>query len=293
MIEWVKTIVQGVLLGGLYALFALGLSLIYGVMRLVNLAHGDFIVLAAYAALGVIALTGIHPFAAIPVVALLAFGAGYVVQRGILNRTLGHDILPPLLVTFGFSIVIQNVLLEAFSADNRSLALGDLEIASLALGPITIGWFPLIMFLVALAITVVIGALFSRTALGRAFRATADDQATATLMGINDRHVYGLAMGIAFAMVAVAGVFLGIRSGFTPSVGPEYLLYAFEAVVIGGLGSFWGTFSGGVILGVAQAIGFKLDPGWGIIAGHLVFLLVLLAKPDGLFPKTRSSDGRT
>jgi branched-chain amino acid transport system permease protein len=287
LLEWLNTIVQGVLLGGLYALFALGLSLIYGVMRLVNLAHGDFIVLAAYVALSIIAATGMHPFASIPIVAALAFGAGYVVQRGVLNRTLGHDILPPLLVTFGFSIVIQNALLEIYSADNRSLKAGDLEIASVALGPITVGWFPLIVFFVSLAITAAMGVLFARTSLGRAFRATSDDPDTAKLMGIDDRHVYGLAMGLAVAIVAVAGVFLGIRSGFTPSVGPEYLLYAFEAVVIGGLGSFWGTFSGGLILGVAQAIGFKLDPGWGIIAGHLVFLAVLLARPTGLFPKTR------
>jgi branched-chain amino acid transport system permease protein len=287
LLEWLNTIVQGVLLGGLYALFALGLSLIYGVMRLVNLAHGDFIVLAAYVALSIIAVTGMHPFASIPIVAALAFGAGYVVQRGVLNRTLGHDILPPLLVTFGFSIVIQNALLEIYSADNRSLKAGDLEIASVALGPITVGWFPLIVFFVSLAITAAMGVLFARTSLGRAFRATSDDPDTAKLMGIDDRHVYGLAMGLAVAIVAVAGVFLGIRSGFTPSVGPEYLLYAFEAVVIGGLGSFWGTFSGGLILGVAQAIGFKLDPGWGIIAGHLVFLAVLLARPTGLFPKTR------
>jgi branched-chain amino acid transport system permease protein len=287
MIEWINTIIQGVLLGGLYALFAMGLALIYGVMRLVNLAHGDLIVLSGYAALSIILATGLHPFAAMPIVAVAAFGAGYVLQRGILNRTLGRDILPPLLVTFGLSIVIQNVLLETYSADSQSLVLGALETASLVLGPITIGWFPLIVFLVAVAMTVALSALFSHVALGRMFRATSDDRATATLMGINDRHVYGLAMGIACAVVAVAGVFLGIRSGFTPSVGPEYLLYAFEAVVIGGLGSFWGTFAGGLILGVAQAIGFALDPGWGIIAGHLVFLFVLLFKPSGLFPKTR------
>jgi branched-chain amino acid transport system permease protein len=287
MIEWLNTIVQGVLLGGLYALFAIGLSLIYGVMRLVNLAHGDFIVLAAYVALAVISVAEIHPFLAIPIVALLAFIAGYGLQRGVLNRTLGRDILPPLLVTFGLSIVIQNVLLEVFSADSQALKVGELETASVALGPVTVGWFPLIVFLTSLGITGGITLLFAGTSLGRSFRATSDDRATATLMGINDRHVYGLAMGIAFAMVAVAGVFLGIRSGFTPSIGPEYLLYAFEAVVIGGLGSFWGTFSGGIILGVAQAIGFRLDPGWGIIAGHLVFLAVLLVKPTGLFPRTR------
>jgi branched-chain amino acid transport system permease protein len=287
VVEWINTAVQGVLLGGLYALFAMGLSLAYGVMRLVNLAHGDFIVLAAYAALGVITLLGIHPFAAIPIVAVAAFVLGYGLQRSVLNRTLGRDILPPLLVTFGFSIVIQNVLLEAFSADNRSLKLGALETASVAIGPVTIGWFPLIIFCASLAITAALTALFSHTRLGRAFRAASDDRAAATLMGIDDRHVYGLAMGIALALVGIAGVFLGIRSGFTPSVGPEYLLYAFEAVVIGGLGSFWGTFFGGVILGIAQAIGFRFDPGWGIIAGHFVFLLVLIVKPSGLFPRTR------
>jgi branched-chain amino acid transport system permease protein len=285
---WVNTIVQGVLLGGLYALFAIGLSLAYGVMRLVNIAHGDFIVLAAYIGLMVVTTLGVHPFVALPAVVALMFLLGYLLQRGVLNLTLGPDILPPLLVTFGLSIIIQNVLLESFSADSKALEIGPLQTASIHLGEqIAVGWFPLIMFLVALALTVGIELLFARTPLGMAFRATSDDQQIAQLMGIRNRHVYGLAMGISFALIAVGGVFMGIKTTFTPDLGPGFLLFAFEAVVIGGLGSFWGTFAGSVILGVAQGIGFQLNPGWGILAGHLVFLVVLLFKPTGLFARTR------
>ncbi len=285
---WVNTIVQGVLLGGLYALFAIGLSLAYGVMRLVNIAHGDFIVLAAYIGLLVVTTLGVHPFVALPAVVVLMFLLGYLLQRGVLNLTLGPDILPPLLVTFGLSIIIQNVLLESFSADSKALEIGPLQTASIHLGEqIAVGWFPLIMFLVALALTVGLELLFARTPLGMAFRATSDDQQIAQLMGIRNRHVYGLAMGISFALIAVGGVFMGIKTTFTPDLGPGFLLFAFEAVVIGGLGSFWGTFAGSVILGVAQGIGFQLNPGWGILAGHLVFLAVLLFKPTGLFARTR------
>lgn len=288
MIEWIDTIVQGVLLGGLYALFAIGLSLAYGVMRLVNIAHGDFIILAAYLALAVVTALGVNPFVALPVVVVVMFALGYVLQRGVLNLTLGPDILPPLLVTFGLSIIIQNLLLAVFSADSKSLKVGALETASIRFGEqLAIGWFPLIAFLAAAALTFGIELLFSKTPLGMAFRATSDDQQTAQLMGIKDKHVYGLAMGVSFAMMAVGGVFIGVKTTFTPDLGPGFLLYAFEAVVIGGLGSFWGTFAGGVLLGVAQSIGFKIDPGWGILVGHVVFLVVLLVKPTGLFARTR------
>jgi branched-chain amino acid transport system permease protein len=286
--EWVSTIIQGILLGGLYSLFAIGLSLAYGVMRLVNIAHGDFIVLAAYLGLVVISAAGVHPFVALPVVVALMFVLGYLLQRGVLNLTLGPDILPPLLVTFGLSIIIQNVLLETFSADSKALKVGDLETASIHLGEqLAVGWFPLIIFLAALAMTSGLELLFARTPLGMAFRATSDDQQIAQLMGIRNRHVYGIAMGLSFGLIAVGGVFMGIKTTFTPDLGPGFLLYSFEAVVIGGLGSFWGTFAGSVILGVAQGIGFKLDPGYGILAGHLVFLAVLLLKPTGLFARTR------
>jgi branched-chain amino acid transport system permease protein len=284
--EWINTILQGVLLGGLYALFATGLSLIFGVMRLVNIAHGDLIVLSAFVGLAIVDLTGIHALASLVLVAPIMFAIGYGLQRGLLNFTLGGDILPPLLVTFGLSIIIQNVLLEAFTADSRKLQAGGLETASMELaGGLAIGWFPLLVFVSAVAVVAGLQALFYRTELGRAFRATSDDQTTARLMGIDNRHIFGLAMAIALAVVAVAGVFLAVRTNFDPTIGPARLLYAFEAVIIGGLGSLWGTLAGGVILGVAQSIGAKLDPGWQILAGHVAFLLVLVFRPRGLFPR--------
>lgn len=288
MTDWIGTIIQGSLLGGLYALFAIGLSITYGVMRVVNIAHGDFIVLAAYLALIPISLLGLHPFVVVlPVVAVM-FVLGYVLQRVLLNRTLGPDILPPLLVTFGLSILIQNGLLELFTADSQALQVGDLSTASLQLaGGISIGVFPLLVFVVSLLLTLGISLLFNRTSVGMALRATSDDPDTAGLMGIRARHVYAMAMGLSFALVAVGGVLSGVRTTFTPASGPASLLYAFEAVVIGGLGSLWGTFAGAIILGISQAIGEEINAGFGVLFGHLVFLAVLIFKPTGLFARTR------
>ena len=286
--EWLDAIVQGVLLGGLYALFATGLSLIFGVMRLVNIAHGDLIVLAAFLGLAMVNGTGVHPLLSLIVTVPVMAAIGYALQRGILNFTLGRDILPPLLVTFGLSIIIQNVLLEVFSADTQRLKAGKLETASIAIGEqIAIGWFPLIVFLSALGVIAGLQLVLFRTRLGTAFRATSDDHETAALMGIDNRHVFGLAMALALAVVALAGTFMAIRTNFSPAIGPARLLYAFEAVIIGGLGSLWGTLAGGVILGVAQAIGAKFHPGGQILAGHVAFLIVLVLRPNGLFPRTR------
>ena len=288
MIGWVDTLIQGVLLGGLYALFAMGLSLIFGVMRLVNIAHGDLIVLGAYLALVIVDASGLGPLTALVVCVPAMFVLGYVLQRGLLNFTLGTDILPPLLVTFGLSIIIQNALLQTFSADPRALRLGGFETGSFHLGAdIAVGYFPLLVLGVAIALTVGLELMFGHSPLGRAFRATSDDPEAVQLMGVNDRHVYALAMGSALAIVAVAAVFYGIRTTFGPTDGPDRLLFAFEAVIIGGLGSFWGTLAGGIVLGVAQAIGFRIDPGWGVLTGHLAFLAVLLFKPTGLFPRTK------
>ena len=286
--EWLDAIIQGVLLGGLYALFATGLSLIFGVMRLVNIAHGDLIVLAAFLGLAMVNGTGVHPLLSLIVTVPVMAAIGYALQRGILNLTLGRDILPPLLVTFGLSIIIQNVLLEVFSADTQRLKAGALETASIAIGEqIAIGWFPLIVFLAAVAVIAGLQLLLYRTRLGTAFRATSDDHETAALMGIDNRHVFALAMALALGVVALAGTFMAIRTNFSPAIGPARLLYAFEAVIIGGLGSLWGTLAGGVILGVAQAIGAKFHPGGQILAGHVAFLIVLVLRPNGLFPRTR------
>lgn len=286
--EWANTIIQGLLIGGLYALFAAGLSLAFGIMRMINIAHGDLAILGAYMAIAVAEPLGLDPFVALLVVVPAMAALGYVLQRLILNRTLGADILPPLLVTFGFSIIIQNLLLEFFSANARALNTGTLGTDSLTLsGDVAVGLFSLIVMATALAVLGGLQWLFSATAIGRAFRAAADDPDTARLMGIDNRHVYGVAMAIAMGIVAIAGIYLAIRANISPTEGPARLLYAFEAVIIGGLGSLWGTLGGGMILGVAQAIGNKLDPGWGILAGHLAFLAVLVVKPNGLFPRTR------
>jgi branched-chain amino acid transport system permease protein len=211
---------------------------------------------------------------------------GYALQRGLLNRTLGDDLLPPLLVTFGLSIIIQNGLLELFTADSRKLQAGHLEVASLQLTKgIWIGALPLIQFAVAVAVIAALQVLFYKTALGRAFRATSDDQSVAQLMGLDTRHVFAMAMALSLAVVAIAGVFLAVRANFDPSIGPARLIFGFEAVIIGGLGSMWGTLAGGVILGVSQAIGAQLDPGWQLLAGHIAFLVILALRPQGLFPK--------
>ena len=284
--EWVNTIVQGILLGGLYAMFAAGLSLIFGIMRLVNIAHGDLIVLAAYVALLVTETLGINPLLSLGIVIPVMAVIGYVLQRAILNPTLGDDLLPPLLVTFGLSIIIQNGLLELFTADSRKLNAGPIEIASLQITQgLSIGILPLIQFLAAIAVIGGLQLLFYHTAIGRAFRATSDDHSTAQLMGLDNRHVFGLAMALSLAIVAVAGVLLAVRTSFDPSIGPARLIFGFEAVIIGGLGSMWGTLAGGIILGVAQAIGAQIDPGWNLLAGHLVFLFILAIRPQGLFPK--------
>ena len=287
-VGWVDTVVQGLLLGGLYALFATGLSLIFGVMRIVNLAHGDLSILAAFLAVVAVESLGLHPFAALLLVAPLMAGLGYGLQRLLLNRLLGRGILPPILVTFGLSIIIQNVLLEVFSADSRRLNPGGIETASVAIGgQLAVGWFPLITLAVAVLVLLGLQGLIGRLPVGRALRATSDDQETAELMGIDNRRLYGLAMALSLGIVAVAGVFLGIRTTFTFASGPDRLLFAFEAVIIGGLGSLWGTLVGGAVLGVAQTVGAKLSPGWGILTGHLVFLAVLLFRPQGLFAKAR------
>jgi branched-chain amino acid transport system permease protein len=285
---WLSIITHGCLLGGLYALFAVGLSLIFGIMRLVNIAHGDLITLAAFVALVATEILGIHPLATLIVVVPVMFALGYALQRGVLNRTLGESILPPLLVTFGMSIVIQNALLEIFGADTHRLVIGPLETASLVLpGGLAIGVFPLIIFLVAVAVIAALQLMFYRTDLGRAFRATSDDSVTVELMGADNRHLYGLAMAIALAVTAFAGVFLAVRSNFDPSIGPSRLIYAFEAIIIGGLGNMWGTLLGAVILGIAQSVGAAIKPDFQILAGHIAFLLVLAVRPNGLFPRTR------
>jgi len=285
---WVNIFIQGALLGGFYALFAIGLSMSFGIMRLVNIAHGDFIVLAAYVGMVAVQSTGLSPFLSLVIVVPVMFALGYALQRGLLNFTLSGGLLPPLLVTFGISVIIQNGLLQGFGAYDHRLQEGAIETASLRLpGGIDVGVYPLVVFAVAVLGIGALQLLFYRTRLGRAFRAVSDDADTAELMGIDNRKLYALALGIAMVFTAIAGVLFGIRTIFDPAAGPIRLILAFEAVIIGGLGSFWGTLIGGMVLGIAQAIGAALNPNWQILAGHVAFLVLLIVRPSGLFPRTR------
>ena len=283
--DWVNAVLQGLLLGGQYALLACGLSLIFGVMRIVNLAHGVLAVASAYLALWLIDLTGIPPFLTVLLVIPTLAAVGYAIQRGLFNAALRHGELSPLLVSFGLAVVGANLLQEIFTADSRKISIGDLSTSSVELGDLRIGVFSLITLVVAVAVIVGLQLYLSHTRIGRAMRATKDDPEAATLMGIDEKHMYALATAIAIGTVALAGVFLGMSTQFSPTYGDLVLIFAFEAVIIGGLGSLWGTLLGGLVLGIAQTVGAQVDPAYGVLAGHLVFLVVLLFRPQGLLPK--------
>jgi branched-chain amino acid transport system permease protein len=280
---WVNALLQGILLGGLYALFATGLSLMFGVMRIVNLAHGDLSVLAAFLAYALTDYLALAPFVALLVVIPLMAGFGYVLQRTLFQPSLRAGELAPLLVTFGLAIILQNALIEVFSPDSHALDIGGFGTASLRLNDdVSVGWFALLTFVVAVAVLGGLQLFLRRTQFGRVMRAVSDDQEAAQLMGVDNRHVYAVATAIAMATLAVAGVFFGMRTTFDPSLGPTRLVFAFEAVVIGGIGNLWGTLLGGAVLGVAQTVGGQVSPAYSVLAGHLVFLAVLLFRPQGL-----------
>ncbi len=282
---WVNTILQGVLLGGLYALLACGLSLMFGVMRIINLAHGDLVVLGAYLIWTVVQHTALSPFLAALLVLPLMLALGYALHVLLLERSLRAGPLVPLLTTFGLAIVIQNMLLQVFSPDVQSLggSVGDLATASWQVtDQLSIPALGVLTLVVAIATLGALQLLLSRTRLGREMRATAQDPDTAQLVGINARDVYARATAVAVATAALAGLFLAIRSTVDPSAGPTQLIFAFEAVVIGGFGSLWGTLVGGVVLGVSQAIGEQINPQYSVLAGHLVFLAVLASRGGGL-----------
>lgn len=284
--ELLQTLVNGVLLGGLYGLIGLGLSVNFGIMRLVHLAHGEVVVLGAYFLVVGLVPLGLHPLLAAALVAPGMFALGWAMQRFIIHRTVGRGVLPPLIVTFGISIVVQNALLLWATADARTLQT-PLASAGAPLGGITVPVIRLIDFGVGLGCLVALLLLLGRTALGRALRATSDDPDTARLMGIDPRRMYAVAGGIAAALGGVAGALLAATSTFYPSTGSEVLLIAFEVVVVGGLGSVTGTFVGGILLAVAQVLGARyFGPSYALVAGHMVFLLVLLFRPQGLMPRT-------
>ncbi|HEY6379240.1 MAG TPA: branched-chain amino acid ABC transporter permease [Candidatus Dormibacteraeota bacterium] len=289
---WVNALVQGILLGSLYALFAAGLSLMFGVMRIINLAHGDLAVVGAYLVWVVVDRASVSPFLAALLVLPVMLAVGYALQVLLLDRSLRGGPLVPLLTTFGLAIVIQNLLLQVFSPDVHSLGgnAGRITTASWRItDQLSISGLGVLILAVALGVVGGLHLFLSRTSAGREMRATAQDADTAQLVGIDSRAVYARATAIAVATAGLAGVFLGIRSTFEPSSGPTQLIFGFEAVVIGGFGSLWGTLVGGIVLGVAQSIGEQIDPQYSILAGDLVFLAVLASPRGGILVSRRAA----
>jgi branched-chain amino acid transport system permease protein len=281
---WVNAVVQGIMLGGLYALFACGLSLMFGVMKVINLAHGDLAIVAGYVALGVVAITHVPTVWSFVLVVPIFAALGYVMQRTLLQASLNRGVLTTLLVTFGLSVVIENALQQFLSANSRSLNIGSLVSDSFSIGShLTIAYLDLVILLVAAAVLLGLQYFLSSSRSGRAIRAVADDREAAQLSGIDYRHMFGIAAAIAFGTVALAGLAFGMYTQFDPTTGSsQLLLYAFEAVVIGGLGSLWGTLAGGILLGVAQQIGAQYHAADQILAGQLMFLIILVLRPQGI-----------
>ena len=281
---WVETLINGAMLGGLYGLLGIGLALVFGVMRVVNIAHGEFMVLSAFFAVLLAALFPSVPplLMLIPVIAV-SFVVGWIYQAMIVNRVAkSADPLAPLLLTFGVSVILRNVMVEVFGADVRSLQVGDLSRASLEVAGLNIGIMPLLTLGLAVILFIALQLILQRTEFGRIVRATADRRDIVRLSGVRPDRVYNYVMGLSLALGAIAGVLLAVRSSFTPFSGAERLLIAFEVVVLGGLGSFWGAMLGGIALGMAQLIGLKIDPNAGLLYAHLLFLCMLLIRPSGL-----------
>ena len=280
--SFAEAALNGLMLGGLYGLFGLGLALAFGIMRIVNVAHGEFVVLAAFLGMSLVTLTPLPLPLVVICVAAAAFALGWLLQAAVLNRVLGPNPIPPMVITIGLAIVVRNVLVKIFGADIRTIDIGPLQEKGLQLFGMSIGVVPLIIFGVALVLFYGMHMILQHTVMGRAFRAAADDYEILETLGFNRRRVYSAAMGVAVMLSAIAGLLLAMRSSFTPFSGVERLLIAFEVVIIGGLGSLRGCFFGGLFLGVVQVVGLKIAPNSGPLFGHLAFFVVLLLRQAGL-----------
>ncbi|MEJ2098433.1 MAG: branched-chain amino acid ABC transporter permease [Desulfobacterales bacterium] len=284
IIELAQPILNGILLGGLYALIAIGMSMMFGIVKLVNLAHGDMMILSSYLALVFATWLGISPFLTLGLTIPAMFVVGYLFQAALLNRVLGTGMEPPLLVAFGMSIILQNFLLMVFTPDARSLITSLSTQSIVVTDYLSISVLYMVNFFMALLVITLLYFFFQKTYLGRGIRAASDDEVAARLMGINTHRTYGIAMAIAMMTAAVAGALVGMTFTFYPHTGPQYLIIAFGVVVIGGLGSIKGTFLGGFILALAQLLGAQfLGPGFQLLSGYVVLLIVLAIRPQGIF----------
>jgi branched-chain amino acid transport system permease protein len=284
MESYAQPILNGILLGGLYAVIAIGMSTMFGIVKLVNLAHGDLMMLSSFLALTVITWLGLSPILTLMLVIPAMYVVGFFVQGFLINRVLPKGMEPPLLVAFGLSIILQNLLLLVYTPDARSLKT-SLAVKTIPLTKyVSVPVIYLVDFLVGVAVIVALYLFFQKTYMGRAIRAASDDERAARLMGINTSNIYAKAMGISMVTAAIAGVLLGMTFTFYPSTGPQYLIIAFGVVVIGGLGSMKGTLAGGLILAVSQLVGAQIfGPGYQLFCGYVVLLIVLAVRPQGIF----------
>ena len=284
MLTSLEPLINGILLGGLYAVIGIGLSMIFGIMRQVNLAHGELMILSSYFGLLFLQLLGLHPLLTLFWVIPAAFILGYLIQTFLFNRVLEKGMEPYLMISFGLSIILQNLLLLIFTPDARSLKT-NLVIQTLdAYGLFHVPVIYLVDFTGGLLVIGLLHLFMKRTYLGWAIRASADDLSASKLMGIHTKRIYAMAMGIAAVTAGVSGVLVGMTFTFYPHSGTQYLIIAFGVVIIGGMGSLLGTFLGGLILGVAQLVGAQLiGPGFQLLGGYLILLIVLTIRPQGLF----------
>jgi branched-chain amino acid transport system permease protein len=280
--QFFQAAVYGVLQGGLYALIAVGFSLVWGVMHVVNVAHGAFVIAGAYVAWSVTTDLGLSPFIGMAVAAAVLFAVGYVLQRGVINLVVNSPIWMTLLLTFGLELLIVNGLIIVYSGDFRSIPT-DFAGQGLSVGGVRIPYGRLLGFGLALLLTLLLARFLDRTRSGRAIKATGMDRATARLMGIDVRHVYALTFAIAAALAAIAGSMVGLVGTFSPAGAGSFTLRSFVIAVLGGLGNMWGALAGGLLLGVAESLGGQYLSGTLVNAiGFAVLVFVLIVRPSGL-----------
>ena len=278
-------LIKGIFLGGLYVVIALGLSLVFGVMKLINVAHGDLVILGSYVAWAAITYLGIDPFLSLVMGVPLFFVLGFFVQKFIINRTFRISLDAALIGCFGISIIVQSLCQIIWTPFNRTL-LTDYRLMTFAVGPVTIQLRYLLDFIGGLAVMLALREFLRRTYLGRAISAASQNEPVAERMGINPNRVYSFAFAIAMACAAVAGVLLGLTFSFQPTSGPPFLIISFGVIILGGLGSMAGTFIGGMIFGLTQTLGAYLSGGSlmvQMLAPYLLVFVVLSVRPQGIF----------
>ncbi len=280
----IQCIVTGILLGGLYSMIGIGMSLVFGIMGLTNLAHGDLMILGTYISLVMTRALGCNLIVSVIVSVIVMCVLGFVIQQFLVNKVMDKGEAPALLVTFGLSIFLSNLMLKIFSADNQSInnALSSKNIITTDVLSISASY--LTSFIIACVIIIGLSLVMQKTNFGRAIRATSDDTMAAELMGVNTKLAYAAAMVICMGITAVAGTLVGSTFVFYPSSGTQYLIIAFGVVVIGGMGSLFGTLIGGIVLGVAQIVGgYVFGSGVQMLIAYIVLLVILALRPNGLF----------